>query len=406
LAPPESGYQITWDDKLPGFGVRVTAAGAKSFIAESRVNGRKRRVTLGRHGKITANEARKRAKRELGKMSDGRDPVVEKRLKRALSVTLAEVVTDYLENRRARGKPLKPRTVADIEYHMSTNFPDWQKRPVVNITREMVKKRYARRAKSSPAQANQSMRVLRAILNHAAATYRTPDGARIIADNPVDVLREANMLRAVEPRKNQVPLDEIGRWWSAVQKMRANPALTTASRSAADLVALLALTGLRIGEARSIRWDQVDLETGGLRLTDTKNRTDLLQLPLSTVAVEILKARRNESRYVFPARSGDGHLLRIETHLSKLAKESGITVTAHDLRRTFSTVAGALNVELWRTKALMGHKQRADVTLHHYKDLSDVLFLKPEADRIARHFEQRRRVFEAGNIVQFKSNEA
>jgi hypothetical protein len=47
----------------------------------------------------------------------------------------------------------------------------------------------------------------------------------------------------------------------------------------------------------------------------------------------------------------------------------------------------------------MGHKQREDVTLHHYKDLSDVRFLKEEADRIGEYFEDRRRVFEADNVV-------
>ena len=58
-----------------------------------------------------------------------------------------------------------------------------------------------------------------------------------------------------------------------------------------------------------------------------------------------------------------------------------------------------MNVELWRTKALMGHKQRADVTLHHYKDLSDVRSLKEQADRIANYFEEQRRIYEAGNVV-------
>jgi len=88
--------------------------------------------------------------------------------------------------------------------------------------------------------------------------------------------------------------------------------------------------------------------------------------------------------------------------LELLSKEAGITVTAHDLRRTFSAVAGAVNVELWRTKALMGHKQKQDVTLHHYKDLSDVRFLKPEADRIANYFEEQRRIYEADNVVKLE----
>jgi integrase len=399
VTPPKTGYDLYWDDKLTGFGIRVTAKGKISYICQARVNGVDCRTTIGRFGRETPTEARKKAKRKLADMGDGKHPAAEKARQKALSVTLEEVAESYLANRRTKdGLPLKPRTKEDISYHLNTTFTAWKKRPVVNIKRDNVSRLYTERCKSSVAQANQAFRNLSAILNYAAATYRDVDGAKILADNPVDVLRETSVLRSVEPRKNKVPLDELGKWWSAVQKMRFDPALTTASRSAADLIAVLALTGLRLGEARSVRWEQVDLDNGALKLTDTKNRTDLT-LPLSDVAVEVLKARDRRRTYVFPARSGKGHLKDCRGQLQLLADETGIVVTAHDLRRTFSAVADKVEVELWRTKALMGHKQREDVTLHHYKDLSDVRFLKPEADRIAEYFEEQRKVHEAGNVV-------
>jgi len=402
ITPPETGYKLEFDDDLPGFGVRVMSTGKISFIAQGRVKGtgKEPRVTLGRFGVITPQEARKRAKRKLADMSDGIDPVAEKRLEKALSVTLSEVGDSYLVNRRRKdGKPLKERTKKDIRYHLKSTFADWSDKPVAGgITREMIQRRYTERCKGSVAQASQAMRVLHGLYEYAAASYRTPDGARIIADNPVDVLRESSMLRSIEPRKNHVPLDDLGKWWSSLQDMRNDPALTTASRSAADLIAVLALTGLRLGEGRSLRWEQIDLAEGSLRLTDTKNRTNLT-LPLSEGVVDILKGRRSRRTYVFPARSGKGHLKDCRGQLQLLADETGITVTAHDLRRGFSAVASEVDVELWRTKALMGHKQREDVTLHHYKDLSDVRFLKEEADRIGEYFEERCRVFEADNVV-------
>jgi integrase len=405
ITPPEKGYDLEFDDDLTGFGVRIMHSGKISFIAQGRIDGvgKERRVTLGKWGVITPEEARKKAKRKLADMSNGIDPVAEKRLEKALSVTLSEVGDSYLENRRTKGgKPLKERTKKDIRYHLKSTFPDWSDKSVAGgITREMIQRRYAERCKGSVAQANQAMRVLHGLYEYAAASYRTPDGARIIADNPVDVLRESSMLRSVEPCKNHVPLDDLGKWWSSLQAMRADPALTTASRSAADLVAVLALTGLRLGEGRSLRWDQVDLEEGSLRLTDTKNRTNLT-LPLSKGAIGILEDRRGRGAYVFPARSGKGHLKDCRGQLQLLADETEVTVTAHDLRRTFSAVAAKVDVELWRTKALMGHKQSTDVTLHHYKDLSDVRFLKPEADRIGEYFEECSRVFEADNVVKLE----
>jgi hypothetical protein len=114
--PPEkTGVAFYWDSTLKGFGVTVTKAGTKTFIVQGRVNGRERRVKLERHGVYTAEQARKKAKVILGRMSDGIDPVTEKRRKKALGVTLEEVVEDYIENKRPKGVSLKESTVRDIK---------------------------------------------------------------------------------------------------------------------------------------------------------------------------------------------------------------------------------------------------------------------------------------------------
>ncbi|MDT8320743.1 MAG: integrase family protein [Xanthomonadales bacterium] len=405
VSPPAKGYSLHWDDDLTGFGLRVTAAGARSYIVESRVNGKTRRATIGKHGVFTADQARKIAKSKLGDMAKGIDLSAERKRLKTESVTLAKAVESYLSNRVTRaGLPLKDRTKADIRYHLRTTFPDWADKPVMGITREMIQRRYSDRARRSVAQANQAMRVLKGIMNYAAAQYRAPDGRRLIVENPVDVLRDASMLRAVKPKSSMVPLEQIGRWWSAVQAKRTDPAQTLASVAAADLVALLALTGLRVGEARALKWSQIDLDGRSLSLIDTKNRTDIT-LPLSEVAASVLQNRPNREGWVFPARSGKGHLKDVRGQLQILAEQTGINITAHDLRRTFRAVAAACNVELWRTKALMNHKQNDDVTLAHYTDLSDVRNLKPEADRIAGYFEEQRRILEGANGVKLTASQ-
>jgi len=406
LTPPDKGYSLHWDGELRGFGVRVTAAGAKSYIAQAKVDGKARRETIGRHGTITASQARSLAKAALGKMAAGNDPAAVKRERKAKAVTLEDVAKDYKANRRtSKGLPLKASTKADIDKHLADTFADWKARPITEISREMVSRRYALRCKRSVAQANQAFRILRALINYAAARHRDAEDRPIIKDNPVGVLRDASMLRAVKARKTFVPLDQIGAWWSALTKMRTSGELTKASQAAADLIALLAVTGLRIGEARALRWDDVDLEGRAMRLTDTKNRTDLTA-PLSGTAAAILESRPNRSGYVFPARSGSGHLSDCRGQLQALSEQTGIEVTAHDLRRTFRAVAAACNVELWRTKALMNHKQNSDITLAAYTDLSDVRNLKPEADRIGEHFEEQRKIHEGGNVVSMKDRRA
>ncbi len=400
ISPPEKGYSLHWDDDLPGFGVRVTAAGARSYIVESRVSGKTRRATIGKHGIFTSDQARKIAKSTLGDMAKGIDPTAQKRRQRAESITLAAVTEDYLGKRKTRqGKALKDRTKADIRYHLKHSFPDWRKKPVASITGDMVEARYSKLCKRSVAQANQAMRNLRAIIAYAAGT-RGPDGTPIITYNPVHVLSEKKQWRGVEPRKTKVEQKEIGKWWSAVQAMRANPAQTTSSKSAIDLIALLVLTGMRLGEARAILWEHVNLPDKSVRLTDTKNRTDVI-LPLSDVAVEVLKARPKVSEFVFPARSGKGYLKDGRGQLEILSEQTGVTVTHHDLRRTFIQVGLKMlpekeRIEIWKIKLLSNHKiPKNDVTLASYADDPDRTFLKPEADRIAKYFEVQATIFES-----------
>lgn len=404
--PEQKGVAFYWDSNLKGFGVTVTKAGTKTFIIQGRVNGRERRVKLERFGVLTTEQARKKARIQLGRMADGIDPVSEKHRKEALGITLEEIVEDYIENKRPNGVPLKERTVQDIRRHLNTNFKAWKKKPLVNITRDMIERRYREHSVTSVSQAGQSMAYLRAVFQYAIDGFKDEEGRSFIAHNPVDVLKDKKMLITSKPKKGCIPLGKIGEWWSAVQDMRNNPELEYSSNSASDLVAVIALTGLRLGEARSIEWSHLDLKACSLELLDTKNRTDVI-LPLSDLAVEILKSRRgNKSKYVFPGRYGKGHLKDCRAQRELLAGITGVTFTNHDLRRTFSGVAAEVNVELWRTKALMNHKQRQDVTLHHYKDLSDVRFLKPEIDRIAEYFEEQRGVYESNNVVPIAERRA
>jgi hypothetical protein len=80
-ASPGEKDSFLWDSDLSGFGVKITPAGRKVYIIQYRLGGRQgktRRYTIGRHGTITAEQARNEAKRLLGEVSAGRDPAEEK----------------------------------------------------------------------------------------------------------------------------------------------------------------------------------------------------------------------------------------------------------------------------------------------------------------------------------------
>lgn len=56
-----------WDRDLRGFGIRVYPSGAKVYVVQSRAFGRSKRVTVGRHGEVSADQARKEATRIIGR---------------------------------------------------------------------------------------------------------------------------------------------------------------------------------------------------------------------------------------------------------------------------------------------------------------------------------------------------
>lgn len=58
---PTTGYEIHWDDKVPGYGLRVTASGVRAFVAQGRVKGKAVIITVGRFGLYTEDQARKKA---------------------------------------------------------------------------------------------------------------------------------------------------------------------------------------------------------------------------------------------------------------------------------------------------------------------------------------------------------
>jgi integrase len=421
LAPPKPGApaKFEWDDELQGFGVRVTSGGARSYIAQRRVRGRSRRVTLGRHGVITAEQARKKAASALGRMVDGIDPTAQRRREKAVSVTLREVTDRYIATRKTKhGYALKDRTKRDIEYHLAHAFKEWADRPVADLKRDMVSRLHQKLSATAPKQADQAFRVLRALINFAREEYRMPDDSPIIADNPVSVLKRK--WHSTDGREGHVPLERIGAWWSTLQARREDPGLTRAAKVGADVVAFLALTGLRWGEASTLKWTDVDLKDGSMRLADPKNRMPVI-LPLSSTAVSILEERHamrpKDCEYVFPGRAAEHvndcrpTLRAVRDTMAEKAKKADqdvepIEISAHDLRRTFIKIADAMHIERWRTKLLVNHSLRSsgDVTLQSYTVKSDRRDFRPEAERIDAYLEAQRRIAEADNVTPLRKS--
>ena len=400
--PPPSGYATVWDDNLHGFGLRVTANGARSYIVQARVNGRTRRVTIGRHGVLTAEEARKKARKVLGQMADGVDPVAEKRRKAARSVTLGELVDDYLKNRRRRdGKPLADSTKSDVRRHLRANFAEWRDKSVGEITHDMVRRKYSAIGKRSEAQANQAIRVLSALFNYAQASYRDEGGAPILPSNPVDVVRDSKIRFADKARETRIPMDRIGQFYSALEATRTDPGASISVRTKAAAAVVLMLTGLRKSDILNRTWQDVDTEAGTLYLSDTKHR-DARTFPLPCQAATVIDAHRTISAgpYIFQSDGGPGPVHNLHEGMEPAREAIDQHVATHDLRRTFDDVFDAIGIDPIVGELLSNRKPAgSSVRFKHYMQTRDLTRYREQAERIADYFEQQRQVHEAQNVV-------
>jgi integrase len=404
---PESGTSHHWDDELKGFGLRITAKGVRSFVAQARVNGRTRRVTIGRHGPWKVEQARKRAQKLLGEMADGLDPVAEKKRQKAESLTLAEVAEDYIANKRRKsdGKPLAERTKTDIRKHLNGNFADWRNKPLTAIDRTMVSKRYATIANRSLAQANQAMRVLSALYNYARGLHKTADGEHVITDNPVHVIREAALHRG-EPqgRDNRVPFESLGAFYAALEATRTDPATGPGIRTKAAAAVVLLLTGLRLGDVTKRQWGDVDLEAGSLYVPDSKHRQPRT-FPLARQAVQAIQdlaELTGASPYIFAKANLDGPVGDIRQGMQPALNAIDHHVTAHDLRRTFDDLFDALEIDPI-VGELLSNRTPQGVRFKHYANVGDLTRYRNQAQRIADFLEEKRLAAESENVVALEA---
>jgi integrase len=383
ITPPADKEAFYWDSEIKGFGLRVTPSRKITYIVQGRVNGRTPRISIGPHGVFTVNQARDVAREHLRSMRMGIDPRAVAKRNAAKRVTLRDAADAY-----KRDRPLKDSSKAEIERHVSTTFAAWLHKPLKNINREAVTKRFNEIKTNgttgngpAPAQANQAFSVLRALFNYAIREYREPDGTPVLTDNPVDVLYKKWAL--LRPRTSRVPDSKAGAVWAFLNRARQE-AYNRDTLASIDLVMLLMLTGLRIGECCALEWNRVNLEEGWVHIPDPKN-SNPVWLPLSTQAVELLKTRQriSGSPFVFTSWGKSGHIVSPRDIMEKVSKVAGTKITPHDLRRTFTTIGIAnCGIDLHKIELLTNHVPKG-VTARHYLETSHLQYLKPETQRIS-----------------------
>lgn len=384
LPPPTTGQAFYRDTELRGFAVRVTATGHRAFVLEKRIDGRVRRITLGRCSELTVVQARQRAQQLLGQIAMGDDPVARKRRDRARSVTLREVYRDFLDAR----KTLRPTTRSDYDRAVYAIFADWADRPMHAITRAMVANRHRQLADDRGEQAaNNYLRVLRALFSFAIDRYEDGTGEVVISQNPVLVLTRTRAWYPTERRQTVLKMHQLAAWYRAVESLREGEHPNSMGDTVADFLLFLLFTGLRRNEAATLQWAQVDLQDRVFTIQQTKSHRPLT-LPIGDYLLAQLTRRlgAQQNAYVFAGREGHGRLVEPKRQISHVIEQSGHHFSCHDLRRTFITVAEYLNLSPYTIKRLVNHSTRGDVTAGYV--ISDIERLRIAVQSIEGHLLQ------------------
>jgi len=369
---PKKNQELFWDTELVGFGLRVTGT-SKTYIVEKRVNRRTVRARIGRHNQIPTDKARKIAQKLIYEMTDGKDVNARKQAIQGESITLQQAFDEFLEKR-----DLKERTVWDYQRAMNISFKIWKRKRIIDVTREMVSRHYTKLGDQiGKAQANQSMRFLRSLINFAAGQYENGDGKPLIKDNPVSIITQTKTWYRVERRQTIIKNHDLASWFEAVDLLNSD--------LVKDYLKVLLFTGLRRQEAMKLQWDQVNLKAKTLTVIDTKNRNPLT-LPFGTFILKLLKDRKSkatDSPFVFPGSGKTGHLVESKYQTAQVTKESGIKFCLHDLRRVFINTAESLDISSYAVKQLVNHSTNGDVTAGYM--VSDPERLRKPMERIETH---------------------
>lgn len=362
--PDSKSQAFLWDGFTKGFGVRKTKGGTVSYIVQSRVGGKNRRVTIGSAELLSCDDARRRAKVVLLDMSDGVDPRVKSTIDLARAATLSEVTTDYLTHRKTRNGPLRPASKKNIAYSIFVTLKDWNAAPVANISRDMCITRFRELSERAPTQTNQTFRNLQAILNWAREKYVDAEGSyTILPVNPVKQMIKSGLVQwnPTKPCVSRIPKDKVGDVWKLLESLSDQQYYPRSTAISADLLMFILLTGARIGEATHLRWEDVHLNADlpTFKFKNTKNH-NAITLPISTVLQEVLTRRLNDrsvsNEFVFPSvRSPNASLKDPRAVLRKVTEVAGVHIHPHALRRTTDDIAQAAGVDWDQRRQLLNH---------------------------------------------------
>lgn len=374
-AKPGAKAYFLRDDNPKGLALRVGTTAAsrggqsadnekprRTWVLDYRnAVGQKRRWTIGTVEAFSLDQARERAREAQRDISRGIDPLDEKAARKA-RITVSEALDRYLQEyapKRIELGKLKPRTLRDYTRQIEGNLrPALGDKFVEDIETVHIE---AMVRDLPPVMRNR-------VLALTSKVFRLCEDWKIRPQhtNPtrgVERASERERLRTL----NTDEVSALGKALSEIEPEQPKAVLA---------IRLAALTGLRIGEVRSIQWDDLDMNSGRLELQDTKTGDRMHSLPAPALA--LLADTPKIGPFVVAGYRINNPLdyRTIGRVFQRACDAAGIKgARLHDLRRTAMTAAARRGASVPLLQDLLGHKT-STMALRYVKMAGD------EADQL------------------------
>jgi integrase len=383
------------DRKGNGLRVRVTAAGAKSYVFEAKLNGQTIRRTIGGVGAMGIKEAREEARKLQTMLDKGDDPRELERQRAAaaadakaektaqsqretvLGLTAwAEYTSEGRDVGFTRRGPWGTRHFADHQALADAGGQTFKRgkgstapgplhallsRPLAKIDAAAIESWLRAEGAKRPARTALAFRLLRGFLNWCADHPIYGRIAQAGAHTPKNVRR---LIRKQTPKADTVQREQLAAWFQAVR--------ADTNRAAAAYLQALLLTGARKGEVAGVRWVDVDFRYGG-SLTIRDKVEGVRVIPCPPYLAQVLGALPRNGTWVFGPSATKIASNATYNHRRALAAAGLPHVSLHGLRRAFGTLAGWVECPAGVVAQLQGHKPSATAEKHYRARPLDLL---------------------------------
>ncbi len=332
-----------WDDDLAGFGLRVMPSGRKGYMVQYRVGRRSRRISLGASTVLTCEQARTRAIAVLAAARNGVDLAAKRDADRQ-AITVKELAERFdAEHVAVR---VKESTAKGYRRLLKlTILPALGRHRVTEVTRADVAKLHHDQ-RHIPYEANRCLEVISKMFSLAEMWGLRPDGS-----NPRKHIKKY----AEEKRERFLSPAELKRVGEVLREMESEGIELA---SAIGATRLLILTGCRLSEIMTLKWEHVDVAAKALRLPDSKTGAKVVHLGQAAFDL-LMKIERTEGNpWVIVGLKPNARLTDLQPFWQRVRARAGLKdARIHDLRHTFASTAVASGQGLPMIGKLLGHTQ-------------------------------------------------